>query len=161
MRSFSLIAVVTVLLTFSGCGKGAAPKNREPVFPVSGKITYKGKPVAGADIVFKSETVDRSAFGRTNEDGEYELSTFGSNDGAVAGKHSVVIVKSSVAAPTTPQAPVESTDYVPPGYEKVKPAAVKADAGLPAKYAKPETSGLIGIVNDDGSPNEANFDLKD
>jgi hypothetical protein len=161
VRSVSLIAIVAVLVSLSGCGGSSAPKNREPVFPVKGKVTYKGQPVVGADIAYKSETVERSAFGRTNEDGEFELSTFGSNDGAVAGKHSVTIAKSSMAAPTTPAAPVESTDYVPPGYEKVKPPAVKPELGIPAKYGKPETSGLIGIVNDDGSPNTASFDLKD
>lgn len=149
-------------MVLTGCGGGAAaPKNREPVFQVRGKVTYKGKPVAGADIAFKSKSVERTAFGRTDEDGEYQLSTFGTNDGAVAGNHDVSISKTSAAAPTTPDVPVDSTDYVPPGFEKVKPAAKKIEAGIPAKYAKFETSGLIAIVNGDGAANEANFELKD
>lgn len=160
MRSFILLSAF-VALAFSGCGGAAPAKGRQPVFVVHGKVTYQGQPVSGADVIFKSESVERSAFGRTDADGNFQLSTFGSNDGAVAGKHSVVIMKSIVAAPSTPEAPVESQDYVPPGFEKVKPTVAKAERGLPAKYAKVESSGLMAMVNEDGSPNEVNFELKD
>jgi hypothetical protein len=162
MRTSFVAYVAALSIAFAGCGGGgSAPKNREPVFQVKGKVTYKGQPVAGADIAFKSKSVERTAFGRTDEDGEFQLSTFGTNDGAVAGNHDVIITKSSAAAPTTPEAPVESAEYVPPGFEKVKLAAKKAEPGIPAKYGKYETSGLVGIVNGDGAPNEANFELKD
>lgn len=151
---------MTLLSVIAGCGGTTKPSNREPVFKVQGKVTYKGKPVAGADVTFRSESVERSAFGRTDDQGNYRLSTFGANDGAVAGKHSVIITKGAAAEPSKPDAPVESVDYVPPGYEKEKPKP-KAKSDFPEKYSKPATSGLLAIVNDDGKPNQIDFELND
>lgn len=160
MRNVCLSVFLVALTVIAGCGGGSAkPSKREPVFKVQGKVTYKGKPVAGADVTFRSESVERSAFGRTDDQGNYKLSTFGANDGAVAGKHSVVIIK-GVAEPAKPEAPVESAEYVPPGYEKVKPQP-KAKSDFPEKYSKPATSGLLAIVNDDGKVNQIDFELND
>lgn len=152
---FAVVCLCFVVL--SGCG-GATVK-RDPVFPVKGKVTYKGKPVVGADVTFAHEGGKRSAFGRTDSEGMYQLTTFGNNDGAIEGKHSVTIAKSVVGAPAEPEAPVDSEAYVPPGYGP-PPKAQKPVDGIPAKYAKAETSGQIAVVNTDGE-NVMDFDLKD
>jgi hypothetical protein len=152
---FSFLVISCILI---GCGGGAKP-NREPVFPVRGKVTYKGQPVVGADVTFTSETANRSAFGRTDDKGEYKLTTFGSNDGAVEGKQTVLISKSLPPVPTKPEASIDSPDYVPPGYGP-EPAPPKPRNEIPAKYAAAETSGLIAVVNSDGH-NECNFELTD
>ncbi len=151
---FAMICLCVAV--FAGCG-GEKVK-RDPVFPVKGKVTYKGKPVVGADVVFAHEGGKRSAFGRTDDEGAYQLTTFGSNDGAVPGKQSVTISKPT-AAPSEPEAPVESEAYVPPGYGP-PPKAQKTGNEIPAKYAQAATSGLVAVVNEDGE-NEINFELKD
>lgn len=159
MKHAKQLFCALLILIILGCGGAPAP-NRDPVYPVSGKVTYKGQPVVAADITFIADAVNRSAFGRTDEKGEYRLSTFGAFDGAVAGKQTVIISKTGVAS-TGNEAPIDSPDYVPPGYEKVKPPATPAEREIPAKYASPQTSGLIAIVNSDGAPNVIDFELKD
>lgn len=151
------IAILCLCLsTLSGCG--AEKVKRDPVYPVKGKVTYKGKPVVGADVTFAHEGGKRSAFGRTDNEGMYQLTTFGSNDGAIEGKQSVTISKPS-AAPAEPEAPIESDAYVPPGFGP-PPKAQKPTDEIPAKYSQAATSGLIAVVNTDGE-NEINFELKD
>ncbi len=60
-----LAMICLCVAVFAGCG-GEKVK-RDPVFPVKGKVTYKGKPVVGADVTFAHEGGKRSAFGRTDD----------------------------------------------------------------------------------------------
>ncbi|MEK6261317.1 MAG: hypothetical protein AABP62_22175 [Planctomycetota bacterium] len=154
------LAILLCFLSVLGCGgKGSA--KRDPVYPVSGKITYKGAPVVGADVTFASDGGKRSAFGRTDDKGAFRLTTFAANDGAVEGKHTVTIVKTTVAAPTVKQAPIESKDYIPPPIEDTSNLpVVLPKSEFPTKYASATTSGLIAVVNKDGA-NEITLDLTD
>jgi hypothetical protein len=141
-----------------GCGASKST-NRPPVFKVKGKVTYKGQPVVGADVTFTSESANRSAFGRTDDSGEYQLTTFSGNDGAVEGKQSVMITKTIASTQTVPEASTDSPDYIPPGYGP-EPPAEKQKYAIPAKYGNKETSGLIAVVNPDPD-NVVDFELKD
>lgn len=154
------IVLTLSCLAASGCGQSELPPP-EPVFPVSGVITYQGKPVVGADITFFNPERKRSAFGRTNADGEYQLTTFTMNDGAVAGKSLLSIVKMPPPAPATTEAPIESEAYVPPavGVPERASKKKKEDQLLPAQYASMDTSGLMAIVTE-GQANEFDFELK-
>jgi hypothetical protein len=155
MRRASVLAATAVAI-LCGCGKSGPPI---PVYPVSGTVKYKGKPVVGADVTFYNAEAKRSAFGRTDDQGEYQLTTFSSNDGAIAGKSAVTIQKFEDPAPAPPPPPVESPDYQPPGLgQSTMPPRPKST--LPAKFAKAETSGLTAVVNAD-APNKIDFDLKD
>lgn len=145
---------------FAGCGDAGPKVPRPPVYPVHGVVKYNGEPVVGADVTFTSETANRSAFGRTDENGVYHLTTFSGNDGAVEGKQTVLIVKTLVATSTTQSPSIDSPDYVPPGYETEPVAAEEPKAIIPAKYAKAETSGLLAVVNPEND-NEIDFNLVD
>lgn len=72
-----------------GCGgpKGDTP----PTAPVSGTVTYKGEPVEEGTVVFHPEGGERPAFGDLGPGGQFTLTTFEKGDGAVIGKHKVVI----------------------------------------------------------------------
>jgi hypothetical protein len=144
----------------AGCGDAGPKVPRPPVFPVHGVVKYNGEPVVGADVTFTSETANRSAFGRTDENGVYHLTTFSGNDGAVEGKQTVLIVKTLAATPSAPAASIDSPEYVPPGYETEPVAAEEPKAIIPAKYAKAETSGLIAVVNAEND-NQIDFNLVD
>jgi hypothetical protein len=91
-RVWSLFVLCAVSICI-GCGSDAVE------FPdraqVTGKVTLDGDPVAGADVVFVStlEKGGHSATGRTNADGEYTLSSFGHEDGAVLGDYAVTVTK--------------------------------------------------------------------
>ena len=58
--------------------------------PVSGTVTYKGKPLTKGTVVFEPDA-GRPAHGAIQSDGRYTLSTFKEGDGAVEGAHRVSI----------------------------------------------------------------------
>jgi hypothetical protein len=130
------------------------------VYPVKGTITHNGQPVVGADITFFNSEANRSAFGRTNDQGQYQLTTFSSNDGAVAGKHLVTITKVEVPPPTAAEPTVDSESYAPPGIgESAAPEPPKSS--FPAKYGDPTTSGLVAVVSAETSNDKVDFTLTD
>jgi hypothetical protein len=138
-------------------GCGGETVNRPPVYKVRGKVTLSGKPIPGADITFSNREANRSAFGRTDENGEYQLTTFTANDGALEGKHEVTIVEIPPIASTPALPDIETEAYQPPGVGEDTMPAPKSS--LNARYADPSTSGLIAVVNKDGE-NVVDFDLK-
>jgi len=141
--SLVLMACCTLL---SGCG--GEKLNRPPVFKVTGKVTLQGKPVPNADVTFIHKESNRAAFGKTNAEGEYKLTTFNANDGAVAGKHDISVVDIPPVASTPAIASVDSAEYQPPKIgEDTMP---KPKSSLPQRYADVATSGLFGVVNEDG-----------
>jgi hypothetical protein len=88
------------LLSAVGCG-GSSYR----FAPVSGKITLDGKPLAGASVNFQpiavgSETGPGSA-GKTNEKGEYSLTSTTGASGAWVGKHRVFVSVLTASKETT------------------------------------------------------------
>ena len=152
--SFGLaLAVASVL----GCGGDSGAKNRPKVYPITGKVTYKGAPVVAADVTFICEAADRSAFGRTDSQGNFKLTTFSSNDGAVEGKHVITVVKieqTEAAKPMEPTDPAYNPDLV------AMPAPPPPRSQIPQKYANVKTTDLFAVVSPEGNP-EMNLELKD
>lgn len=141
------VALVGLMVFTAGCSRGEK-LNRLPVFKVRGVVTLKGNPVANADITFLNAEANRGAFAKTNEKGEYELTTYTSFDGAVAGKHSVSIVHTPPPANMPVLPSTEDAGYQPPKVgESTLPPVPKSN--VPAEYADPATSGLIAVVNED------------
>jgi hypothetical protein len=144
----------------SGCGGGV--DDRPEVAAVSGKVTYKSEPVIGANVVFRSEGSPRVASGITNDKGEYKLTTFDTDDGAVVGDHAVVIMKNAPAGDSALPKDPTPEDYAKMMAESKSdgPPGSEGEGLLPSKYASPETSGLTRTVVA-GEKNEYNFDLTD
>lgn len=155
-RSAVLLALLLTLLQ-PGCGS-SKPTGRLPTYAVTGAVTYKGQPVAGADITFFNEAANKSSFGRTNDKGEYKLMTYAPGDGALEGKQIVTIAKVEVVE-SKPVAAVDSPDYAPPGLNQ-STDPVKPKSLIPAKYAKQTSSGLLAVVNATGA-NVYDFALTD
>jgi hypothetical protein len=101
-----------LLLLLPGC------KKSEALTPVSGLVSFRGRPLMGGTIVFTPDPerggTGPMAYGEIGSDGRYSLHT-GADAGAVSGWHRITIAASA-------QIPAE-------------PAA------LPAKYQDPEQSG--------------------
>jgi hypothetical protein len=156
MRNLLFAVILGGLI--AGCG-GEVRTGSEPVYPVSGVVTYQGQPVEGADVTFRNAEKNRSAFGRTDDQGRFRLTTFSANDGAVAGTHSVTVVKLSTPAETAPAVDLESEAYVPPRMgQSTAPGGPKSE--LPQRYSDPASSGLTATVEADGA-NEFDFALED
>ena len=91
-RHAALALGVGAALLLCGCSDGS---RRDPIFPVSGRLTFKGKPMSGAHIDFlplnnpKPELV---AGGIAGDDGAYRLSSYDPDDGSPAGEFIVTIV---------------------------------------------------------------------
>lgn len=125
------------MAVLAGCSKDGFP-----TAPVRGKITYKGQPVGSGTILFNPEGDRPAATGEIKADGSYVLSTYGDGDGAVLGKHSILIT-----------ALEDMTDKLPE-QRSATPKAI-----IPSKYLGSDTSGLSEEVKE--GQNTFDFELKD
>lgn len=149
-----IVLALGMLLMMVGCG---AASDRPAVVPVSGSVKFKGVAQEGATVTFATEKSPRTAVGVCNAAGEFNLTTFDTNDGAVAGSHSVTITKkmSPQDAPMTPE------DYMKAVQDRkgsTAPPTKDVKNDLPAKYGNPAESGLKRDVIA-GETNVFNFDL--
>ncbi|MBI3468548.1 MAG: carboxypeptidase regulatory-like domain-containing protein [Planctomycetes bacterium] len=131
------------LLLLAGCGDKASSSG---TIPVTGLVTYQGKPVAEANVVFQSP--ERGSFAMTDAEGCFELQTFETGDGALPGEYKVMISKLHIVAP---EFDMGDPRYVPPPPPKHL---------IPAKYADANSSGLTAKV-EAGKANEFTFELTD
>ncbi len=86
MRVVAGIVVWVILLTsLAGCSK--------PVGQVTGKVTLKGEPVAGADVMFQSVAeANDQFFGNSGEGGAYAVS-YREYKGLPVGSYRVVVTR--------------------------------------------------------------------
>ena len=86
----SLLAFVCSLVVMTGCSDV-----RVPVFPVSGKVLYKGKPAAGAQIVLysskQSEVDDIAPSATVGTDGNFAITVYEPGDGAPDGDYVAIV----------------------------------------------------------------------
>jgi hypothetical protein len=118
------LVLAVALVGLAGCG--AKPV---AVFPVSGKVVVAGKPVASALVVFHPLGASADAprpRATTGPDGSFTVTFEEGRAGAPAGTYRVTVEQWLASA--------------------------RADEGpsnrLPAKYAKPESSGLTATVGE-------------
>lgn len=116
-------AILSFALMATGCSRSG--EARRPTFPVTGKILDGAKPIANATVVLHpigGEGAPKPR-GKTDENGNFTLTTYDGNDGAPAGKYQVTVELW---------------------------ATVSADGGpvnrIPARYARPETSGFTAEI---------------
>ena len=86
-----LVAMATILAA-AGCSGKPRP------YPVNGQATFDdGAPLTGGRIEVRSLEHPLVARGSVDRDGKFTLTTYEPNDGAVAGKHEVLIVQKFTA----------------------------------------------------------------
>lgn len=158
--------LVLLLVVVAGCGG----EDLEPVYPVSGTVTYKGKPVEGAIVAFTPSEGGIAASGTTDASGVYKLTTRSSGDGAAKGKYGITIAKydtrleekkAPAAAPAGELAdPYDITNEYPTGYNEMQASEIAAALSknlLPPRYANPAMSKLSAEVTE--GPNQFDFKL--
>ena len=150
---FPSFACLLVAAAVCGCGP-----SHPHVVPTSGVVTYQGQPVAGAQVNFMAPNAARAAYGVTDAEGRFRLSTYGKEDGAVPGSHPVTVAKPTETVTGSGMSP----DDPDGGYAAAMGQAARSPAPkseLPNKYANPQTSGLTAEVTPSG-PNEFTFPLE-
>jgi hypothetical protein len=118
--------------------------------PVRGQVTLDRKPVAGATVVFLCQGAPRPAVGTTDSSGNFQLTTFEPNDGAVVGTHVVTVKKGAsqsekAGAANEAEAELDSAKEIDDAVKRSMSArrkAPKAKAEIPAKYGHRSTSNL-------------------
>jgi hypothetical protein len=129
------LAILGLALGLAGCAK----KGMKTAV-VKGTVSYDGKPLPYGSVLFIPESPGPTATGEIGPDGTYTLTTYAKGDGAVLGKHKVVV---SAQEDTSNQLP-DSRNPLPPPI-------------VPDKYTNPATTDLRAEVED--TVNTKNFEL--
>lgn len=145
IRGRSLAVLAAILLV--GCDGSDTP---QPV-PAGGVVTYRGKPLPNAEVVFAPDNGGRVAYATTDENGRFRLGTFRPGDGALVGEHRVSVIARGPAKQPPPGSPAS---LMPDDYEVI------GDPLIPEMYFSAATSGLTAAVEADGD-NEFDFELHD
>jgi len=160
MRVIKHIVAVASVLALVGCGDTKLPGTVK----VTGKVLHAGKPVARATVSFVPiGQTGRAASGLTDESGQYQLTTFTANDGAVPGNYAVTV--NPMPKPIGKAAANTSTMTTPEDYAKAMQQgndptmtshASEEGTEVPPEYRLPATTPLKKNVEANG-PNQ--FDL--
>jgi hypothetical protein len=139
IRLVSRNGILSVLAMMSavcvGCGGGSNEKLTK-VYSVDGVVKYQGQPVEGATITFTATGSEpRTSFGKSGANGEFNVTTFTKDDGAVVGMHAVTVKKVETSEP-------DATGIMPPEKQL-----------LPERYGDLGTSPLTAEITEKG-PNK-------
>lgn len=141
---------VVVLTLWAGCSSGDT--ERPLRVPATGKVLYQGQPVEGAHVTFAPQDQTTSpAFGTTDAQGTFTLSTFDVEDGAQPGTYAVTISKTVTEGDAAANSAPLNTGTPPP--------PPKTNDLLPAQYKTATTSGLSATVTE-GAGNDFLFELE-
>jgi hypothetical protein len=145
IRKFRTAGAALLLLVVGCLLLGCNRSNSSATYPVRGTVTYHGQPLGGASVTFMADGASRAAIGKTDETGNFQLTTFKPNDGAVPGTHVVTVKKYDSDPPPLPTAQPDGA--VDPAVEAKYTAAMArwlatAKIAVPKKYTTPRTSDL-------------------
>jgi hypothetical protein len=152
-----LLLAMGITLYTAGCGSQGSPAFLKNLVPATGHVTVKGKPLAGATVMFfpaSGGSGGQAAMAITDEKGNYQLSTLASgvapekSKGALPGEYTVTI--SRIAMPDGSPLPGGIT-------EENEAIAKGAKQHVPQQYLDPSTSPLKAKI---AAPKaENNFEL--
>jgi hypothetical protein len=146
-----LVPLLAVVLP-AGCSGAKTPATST----VKGTVTYNGAPVDGATVVFAPTSTGKPATAVTDSSGHYELSTFGSKDGASPGDYTVTVTKTATEGAESNLTPEQMNELALQGKPLPGPTTKQL---LPQKYAQAATSDLHFTVK--AGANDIPIELKD
>lgn len=129
-RRLTAALALAALAAAAATGCGQAQPERVAVYPVSGKVTFKGQPAPGAIVALHPKAgpladvpTPRASVGK---DGTFQVSTFAGSDGAPVGEYVLTVL----------------------WYKPVKKDGdlISGPNVIPRKYASPQTSDKIVTV---------------
>jgi hypothetical protein len=137
-----IVATLAFFMLLYGCSRSASELH---VVPVTGQVTYDGRPIEGANVIFSpldgGQTLASQSV--TDQEGRFEMRTHTAGgkfeSGIAPGKYAVAITKLDTSAISTTLAPPKDV--------------------LPRKYGNPQTSGFTAEVAV-GNENDFEFALR-
>ena len=121
-----IIALLPALIAASGCAE-----KQVPVFPVSGKVSYKGKPPVGAIVVLHAlnvdDTSDVAPSGTVKSDGSFAITVYEPDDGAPQGDYVATIQWRRMV--NGPGGSGAGPNVLPPTYASPKTSPIKVSVG--------------------------------
>ena len=147
---------------------GCSSKAELKLVPADGVVTYMGKPLSGATVLFSPEK-GPLATGNTDKEGKYELKT-GTQRGVTPGLAKVAVMmaregelEGATGVSRQPKTAAESQEYMKNATDLRKSIAsgktdIKPKSLIPEKYGNVETSGLSFPIKAEGA-NHNNIDL--
>jgi hypothetical protein len=147
LKTKSAIVLLFVLPIVVGCGP-----RRPATAPVSGRVTFNGKPLTTGQVMFYPDR-GRTSVSPIDADGRYRLTTFKPGDGALLGHHRVTIEAARVAMQGKMPKNVEE-EMRGHGFS---PGATTVERLAPERYSELETTPLTADVAP--QENTINFDL--
>jgi len=166
-RGVFAVLTASVILVITSCGGTDDGLGRR--FPVSGTVTYNGKPLEKGSISFVADDPKGVGASGAIENGSYAMSTGGNSDGARAGKYKVTITaKEDSSAKAKAEfekargalknaSGTEDLGYIPKQF--VTKAAAEAKSLIPAGYGDVRTTTLTAEVKEQS--NSIDFKLSD
>jgi len=157
-RAFNILGKMTLLFavlasTFTGCGY-----RRPPQVKTSGTVSLDGEPVAEASLTFIPDS-GRPAMAVTNADGEFQVSSFGGNDGLPAGSYRVIAVKEKLKERFQKQYEKQVARAKAEAEPGEEPEEVELEFGdsayeneLPEKYAELDTTDINVTITKQQEP---------
>jgi hypothetical protein len=137
-----LVMGLVLATVLTGCSGGLR------LGKVTGKVTFKGKPVPTGTIMFHPDA-GPAAVGAIGPDGTYTLTTIKPGDGAVVGSHRVTIQATTVgpgslAEPSSFEEEMQLAQRKDPKAKVLVPG--KVTWIVPEKYSRPDTTDLTITV---------------
>lgn len=152
VRSWLVLALFGVALAIGCSGEGSV----EGVVPVSGTVTQKGAPLAGASVGFApTGEGGKAASGKTDATGRFKLTTLKADDGALPGDYSVTVSKTELVGKQYTQE--EANQYY--NEHKKSPPSPEIKKLVAEKFSKIDATPLKATVKK-GDKNDFTFDVE-
>ncbi|QEG38686.1 transthyretin-like family protein [Roseimaritima ulvae] len=130
------------LSVLPGCGNGDMPELAE----VTGTLTKGGQPVVNARVEFYPDGPGAASYGKTDQDGKFELYYSTGPAGAAIGTHKVTVIGGSVDASEVEAEPVEGGEEAAEGTLAPVGGPGGNSRSGPGGGAPKETTGLTAEV---------------
>lgn len=155
MRALRFLVLIAI---FPCCGCSNSV-DLGPSGTVSGKLTYKGKPLAeGTQIIFMHRTSGFAGVDAVDSEGHFELSFYRKTTGPTpqipVGEYVVTVQPPDPNAEMSDPTDVMTPDEVDAANRKRRSAPIS----FPQKYRQPHTSGITKTVKE--GENKFEIDLK-
>lgn len=147
LRSVAIAGLIALGLI--GCNRGTTGEARLPLVAAEGRVTVKGVPAIGAQLMLHPTDPELIALGlfphgTVDDSGAFTLSTYEQADGAPAGRYRVAVTWPDLDY--QPKSPLEREELALGGSPPDR---------LKGRYADPDRSGLELTIDGDGPSSQS------